>query len=251
MSWIEVQARFDPSIADLSPFVEIYREHGIENTLESRHSLTGCLVDVDGSQEAVARLSAALRSAGATEVSAQPLPEEDWDQLWRKHFKPRRVGSRFVICPSWEKYEARPDDLVILLDPGQAFGTGEHATTRMCLELLEKAHLTGKTVLDLGCGSGILSVAAVKLGALRVVAVDIDPVSVQVARENAERNGVWYEASTGDGLDELDGAFDVLVSNIISATLIRLAPDAIRYVQPKGTWILSGVITQNWPDVRR
>lgn len=249
MSWLEVKATFDPAIVDLSPYVEIFRDHGIENTLEDPHGLTGCLVAVDGSEDVLVNLTQALTDAGALSVTVDDLPEEDWDEMWRRHFKPKRVGRRLVVRPSWEEYEATVGDLVITLDPGQAFGTGEHATTRMCLEMLEETHLEGKSVLDLGCGSGILSVAAKRLGAARVVGVDIDPIAVEVARENAIRNDVHYETTTGDLLEGLEGSFDVIVSNIISATLIRMAPDARRFVVPDGTWFLSGVIVQNWPDV--
>jgi ribosomal protein L11 methyltransferase len=248
MSWIEVRAQFDPSVVDLSPFVEIFRDHGIENTLEDGAGLIGCVVAVEGSDSAVRELTAALQEAGAIDVQARDLPEENWDELWRRHFKPRRVGRRFVVRPTWEEFDLSPEDVEIVLDPGQAFGTGEHATTRMCLELIEDVDVAGKTVLDLGCGSGILSVALVKLGAT-VTAIDIDPLSIEVTRENAAVNGVAFEAIVGDGAP-LTGRYDVVVSNIISATLIRLAPDVAGLLPSGGDWIISGVIVQNWADVR-
>lgn len=248
MSWIEVRAEFADE-QDLSPFIEIYRDYGIENTLESGQSLTGAIADVAGTAERVADLKTALLEAGALNVVDQPLPEVNWEEAWKQFFKPRRVGQRFVVRPTWEEFPADPGDLEIVLDPGQAFGTGDHPTTRLCLELLEKYDLPGKRVADVGCGSGILSIGACRLGAREVDAVDIEPISVEVAKENAERNGVTFRALVGDGFQLLDGPYDVVVSNIISATLIRLAPSVPIILGVGGNWIVSGIIHQNWPDV--
>jgi ribosomal protein L11 methyltransferase len=156
--------------------------------------------------------------------------------------------------------------VVIVLDPGQAFGTGDHPTTRLCLELLELADVPDARVADVGCGSGILSVAACKLGAAEVIANDVEPVAVEVARQNAELNQVQFLALVGEGIGpaidpttaRLDGwpplpedaGFDVVVSNIISAILIRIARDIAAALVPGGRWIVSGIIEQNWPDVR-
>lgn len=248
MSWIEVRATFEPAL-DLSPYIEIYRCHGIENTLEEGSTLVGCLVNVAGVEEKTASLEQALWDAGATEVQSHALPEVNWEESWKQFFKPRRIGNRFVVRPTWEEFHAQAGDLQIVLDPGQAFGTGDHPTTRMCLELLELAEVEGKRVADVGCGSGILSVGACLLGASEVIAVDIEDLSVEVAKENASRNGVSFDARVGDGLKELDGDFDIVISNIISAILIRLSRDVPDYVRPGGLWIVSGIIHQNWPDV--
>jgi ribosomal protein L11 methyltransferase len=279
MSWIEVRAKFPPT-GDLSPYVEVFRDHGIENTLEEGESLVGAIVDVQGSTERLNELAQALRAAGALEVQTQELPEVNWDEVWKQHFKPRRIGRRFVIRPTWEEYAAGPDDLVIVLDPGQAFGTGDHATTRLCLELLEDYNPTGLQVADVGCGSGVLSIAACQLGAT-VQAVDIESVAVEVTRENAERNGVKFRSIVGSGIrsllepspedeggaweqdehplvetvtpdegGELPPSFDLVISNIISAILIRISADVASAVRPGGAWIVSGIIPGNWPDVQ-
>ncbi|HWD39642.1 MAG TPA: 50S ribosomal protein L11 methyltransferase [Fimbriimonas sp.] len=291
MSWIKVEAFFPEPPLDWSPYIEIFREHGIENTIEEDSSLSGCLVEVKGSAEVIGQLKADLLAAGAGEVRTGPLEEVNWEEAWKQFFKPRRVGTCFMVVPSWESYETSPGDILLLLDPGQAFGTGDHPTTRMCLELLEELDLDGIRVADVGCGSGILAIAAAKLGA-RVRAFDIDPIAVEVAKENAERNGVEFPVICGDGLTEslptighvpqdetpleppsrsggevrelanrergLLGPstqespdYDLVISNIISATLIRLSHQVSRAVTPGGGWIVSGIIEDNWPEVRK
>jgi ribosomal protein L11 methyltransferase len=206
----------------------------------------------------VEALKSDLLAAGATGVQSRDLVEVNWEENWKQFFKPRRVGRRFVVRPTWESVELDKDDLEIVLDPGQAFGTGDHPTTRMCLELLEDAVKPGDTVADIGCGSGILSVGAAKLGARRVVAIDIEPISVEVAKENAAMNGVTIEAIVGVGVRSLPSSrwptpdsatYDVVVSNIISATLIAIAHEIAQVVRPDGKWIVSGIIEANWPDV--
>jgi ribosomal protein L11 methyltransferase len=280
MSWILVRSEFERPPLDLSPFIDIFREFGIENTLEEASSLQGCLVQLQEGANRAEQLQRALLDAGADAVSVSPYVEQDWEIAWRQFFKPRRVGKNFVVAPTWDVPEAGPDDLMLILDPGQAFGTGDHPTTRMCLELVEQLDLDGKRVADVGCGSGILGIAAKKLGA-EVLGVDIDPVALAVTRENAERNGAHLELYCGDGLRRLDNelseielqavpqddrpiassevatdsplppgrTFNVIVSNIISATLIRLGMQLTSSLEQNGFWIVSGIIDQNWPEV--
>lgn len=251
MSWIEVRARFSPAPEDWSPFIDLYDQHGIENTLEEGEELVGAIAGVDAGQTASQALREALLAAGAVEVNVQELPEVNWQEAWKQFFKPRRIGKRFLVRPTWEDTELEAGDLEIVLDPGQAFGTGDHPTTRGCLALLEEVQVEGRDVLDLGCGSGILAIGAHKLGAKSVVGVDIEPVSVEVARENAELNGVDIEFIAGAGLEALpaDLHYKLIVSNIISATLIRLAPDVSMRIPSGGDWIVSGILEGNWPDV--
>ncbi len=252
MSWTLVRAHFPELPEDTSPLIELFRVHGIENTAEEGHSIVGCIVDNDAAPAAIVELSDDLRTAGATEIETGPYAEVDWDAVWRAHFRPRRVGQRFVIRPTWEEFESRSEDLIIVLDPGEAFGTGDHPTTRMCLSALEEVVNDGSNVLDLGCGSGILAIGAAKLGAKRVVGTDIEPVAIEVARANGALNREpGIEWRVGDVLEELpEERWNVVVSNIISATLINLAPLAAQLVAPGGAWIVSGVIEANWPDVR-
>ena len=249
MSWIEVKSTFEAG-QDLSPFVDIYGEYGIENTLEENGLLTGCLVDVEGSASRIAELVQALKDAGAVDVVTRDLVEDNWEIAWRQFFKPRRIGKRFVVRPTWEEFESTEGDLVIVLNPGQAFGTGDHPTTRLCLELMETVDIPNRRVLDIGCGSGILAVGACLLGAKLVHAIDIDPIAVEVAKENRDLNQVTFEAVAGEGLEGLRGDWDVAISNIISATLVRIAADVRDVLTDNGRWVVSGIIVDNWPDVR-
>ena len=252
MSWIEVRATYSPVPEDWSPIIEIFRDHGIENTIEEKNTLSGCYVDVDGTPNQIEKLKVALLESGAQSVTDGPLVEVDWETAWKQFFKPRRIGNSFVVRPTWEAFESTPTDHVIVLDPGQAFGTGDHPTTRMCLELIEKYVTPDLQVLDLGCGSGILGIGAKMLGAKRVLGVDIDPIAVEVTRENAELNNVEIEATVGDVLEiRPEEGWDLVLSNIISATLIHLAPDAAFSLKSGGFWIVSGIIPQNWNDVQK
>lgn len=255
MSWIEIRAIFEREPEDWSPFIEIFGKHGCENTLQSDSppTLSSAVVEVDGSARVVESLRRDLLAEGATQVDSRALVEENWEENWKQFFKPRRVGTRFVVRPTWETEELAQSDLEIVLDPGQAFGTGDHPTTRMCLELLEKYLKIGDTVADIGCGSGILSVGACKLGAGRVIAVDTDPISVEVSRENAKLNQVQFEGIVGMGVRALPtegfAPCELVVSNIISATLISIAREVSPIVKPEGIWIVSGIIVSNWDDV--
>lgn len=179
------------------------------------------------------------------------IRNEDWANNWKVHFKPVRIGQRLVIKPTWEEYLKQEGDLVIQIDPGMAFGTGAHPTTKMCLEALERicfdAH-GGKLpspVLDVGTGSGVLSIAAALLGAEEIVAVDIDPEAVRVTIENLELNGVAdLVAASTTSLEQLPGGFRVVVANILAEELVRLADELTARVAPGGWLILSGILTE-------
>lgn len=246
--WTKVTATLASPPEDWSPWIEVFTAAGVPGTeqADTPPSISGYLpegVDAGG-------LVASLTAEGAS-VQTGHVEEQDWAELWKQFFKPRDVGERWLVRPSWEEAAVPPGRMEIVLDPGQAFGTGDHPTTRMCLELLETEDLKGARVADIGCGSGILSVAAGKIGANEVWAVDSDPVAVQATAENARLNGVSISAFVGKGFDPLpDGAqYHLVLSNIISAALIGLAPQAPARVVPGGAWIVSGIIEPNWPDV--
>lgn len=180
------------------------------------------------------------------------ITEEDWSSNWKEHFKPLRVGSRLVIKPTWESFPESADDIILELDPGMAFGTGAHPTTLLCLSMLEK-YLTSamnseaKTLsaLDVGTGSGILSIAAVKLGVARVTAIDIDPEAVRVAEENCVLNKVDSAVSVSDTpLQVVQGRYDIVLANILAEELVRMAPELVRRMAPGGTLILSGILLE-------
>ncbi len=176
------------------------------------------------------------------------VKDSDWADNWKKYFKTTPVGSRLLIRPLWEALEPDGGRAVLSIDPGAAFGTGTHATTKMCLELLDGSVREGIELLDIGSGSGILSVASVLLGAGRAVGVDIDPVAVKVAKENAEINGVSdrTEYLVGDLAERVSGKFDIVVANIVADAIIRLTPDVGKYLKDDGVFICSGII-----DIRK
>lgn len=179
-------------------------------------------------------------------VESKAVREEDWASSWKKYYKPFRVGKRIVVKPLWEEYAKAPGELIIEMDPGMAFGTGSHETTRLCLELLQEYIQGGERVIDVGTGSGILAISAAKLGAGDVLAIDLDPVAVDSARRNAELNGLAsLRVKQGNLLDEAgEEPAAVIIANIIADVLIALAPDLKRLLKPGGIFIGSGIISQ-------
>jgi ribosomal protein L11 methyltransferase len=182
---------------------------------------------------------------------------EDWSSSWKVHFKPLRVGKHLLIVPTWEEAVVLPGDLVIRIDPGMAFGTGGHETTRLCLELLESVMeksplLTIPSLLDLGTGSGILAIAANLLGAGRILALDIDPDTVEIARENLTLNGMSDSIECGTvPLESLAEHFDIILANILAEELVRLAPYLMERLHPGGALILSGILAEKESLVRQ
>ena len=188
---------------------------------------------------------------GAAKVSARRVRDEDWAHSWKRFYTVQHIGERLVIVPSWIAYEAQPGEVIIHLDPGMAFGTGIHPTTRLCLEVLERIVTPGAHVLDVGTGSGILAIAAAKLGA-RVHAIDIDPRAVSVARDNIEANGVTAHVTLAAGSieDIQEASFDIIVANIIADTIIDILPRVTERLRPQGVFIASGIIEGRLEDVR-
>ncbi len=190
---------------------------------------------------------------GSLALGQSSVHEQDWAENWKKYYKPFRAGSRLVIKPSWEPYEAQENDLVLELDPGMAFGTGTHETTFMCMEQLEAFVTPGCKAIDVGCGSGILGLAAAKLGAADVLAIDLDELAVKVAKENTEKNGLSDKVRVvhGDLLEKSDEMADVIVANIIADVICFLCGPAKRHLLPGGTFICSGIIREREEDVQR
>ena len=187
-----------------------------------------------------------------TQVTSEILEDKDWVREWMDHFKPMKFGRRLWICPSWCK-TPDPDAVNLMLDPGLAFGTGTHPTTAMCLEFLDGEPLEGKHVIDFGCGSGILAIAALLLGAKSALGLDIDPQAIKASGENAERNGVRDRLAlrlTGGEAPEENEKADVLVANILAGPLTELAPDIEKLVKKGGHLALSGILAKQADDVR-
>ena len=192
--------------------------------------------------------SCAARAGLATlpDFTLEELAEQDWVKLTQSQFEPIRVSARLWIVPSWHE-APDPQAIVLVLDPGMAFGTGSHPTTRLCLEWLERCVGPGMSVLDYGCGSGILAIAAARLGATDVVGVDIDPQAVTSARNNAESNRV--SARFHDSACQLTGQFDRVVANILANPLKVLAPAISAHVRPGGSLALSGILVEQTEEL--
>lgn len=180
---------------------------------------------------------------GVAKVESEKMFEEDWANNWKKYYKPTKVGERIVVKPIWEEYIAKDDELVLELDPGMAFGTGTHETTRMCIQALDKYVKADSTVFDVGCGSGILAIAAAKLGAKLAVGVDLDPVAVESAKENVGYNNLDnIEILYGNLVEVIDGKADIVVANIIAEVICILTEDVKRVLKNNGYFITSGII---------
>ena len=190
---------------------------------------------------------------GKGEVYTDSVREDDWANNWKQYYKPTRIGKHIVIKPEWEEYEAQDGDLVIEMNPGMAFGTGNHETTSMCAANLEKYVKADSTVFDIGCGSGILGITAAKLGADKVIGIDIDEVAVKVANENVEKNGVADKmtAVKGNLADDIDRSIkaDVVVANIMADIVILLSKDVKDFLAEGGIFISSGIILAKIDEV--
>lgn len=188
---------------------------------------------------------------GSLTIATQNVRDEDWAEVWKKFYKPFRAGKTLVVKPTWEPYEAAAGDRIIEIDPGMAFGSGTHETTGMCLELLEESLHGGESVIDVGTGSGILAIGAALLGAKDVLAIDIDPTAVKVARENIAHNGLADKVSAVQGnlLDKTDAVCDLCVANIIADVICMFAQPLNRHIKPGGLFICSGIIKEREQDV--
>lgn len=178
------------------------------------------------------------------EASTIGVDDKDWNENWKKYFKAFEVGERLAVCPSWEKYENTENRTVLQIDPGAAFGTGTHATTSLCLSVLEDKIQKGMNVLDIGTGSGILAIASVLLGAEMAVGVDIDAQSVKTAKENAQINNVddRVQFLVGDLADKISDKYDIVCANIVADVIIRLFGNVADYMKPNANLIISGII---------
>lgn len=228
----------------------------IEQELRERDKSFGLIhiyiSEEDNAAEAAEYLTELLSADGIEyELYSEEVNDSDWADGWKKYFKCTEVGTRLLIRPSWEDYDKNTDRAILSIDPGAAFGTGTHATTSLCLELLEDYVTPDSRVLDIGSGSGILSIGSVLLGAAHADGVDIDAQSVKVAKENAEINGVSDKTNylVGDLADKISGKYNVVCANIVADVIIRLLENVADYMEPDAVLITSGIIDLRECDV--
>lgn len=229
-------------------------------------SVTAYIADIDENRELIASIAPDIEALkkeelgidlGSLKMEYDEVDEEDWANNWKAYYKPIEIGERLLVCPSWEKAEDT-GRVTLSLDPGMAFGSGSHQTTGMCLEFIEGLDVSGMSVADLGCGSGILSIAALLLGAKSAVAVDIDPIVEDVVRENAELNGIGGEYTVFTGNVLADGEakervtaekYDLVLANIVASVIIPLVPFARQIVGENGLFVTSGIISDREQEV--
>ena len=208
--------------------------------------------ECDNAAEASAFLKERLAAEGIPfEFASTGVDDADWNENWKKYFHAIEIGEKLAVVPSWEKYENNSGRTVLNIDPGAAFGTGTHATTSFCLEFLDKHIKGGETVLDIGCGSGILAIASALLGADSALGVDIDAQSVKTAKENAEINGISDKVKfiVGDLADKVTGKYDIICANIVADVIIRLLASVRKYMNDGSYIVVSGIIDMRKQEV--
>jgi ribosomal protein L11 methyltransferase len=279
MDWTEVKITVDAKDVDLAGAIAhmavpygIYIEdysHLMEDVEEVAHidsvdsellkkDRTKAVIHIyvspeENSKEAVAFLTERYTSAGIkNKIETDICVQEDWMNNWRKYFHPVKVGKKLLIQPDWEKADNPEGRIVLDMEPGAAFGTGTHETTRLCMQFLEDYVKPDCSMLDVGCGSGILSVAGLLLGAKRATGVDIDPLAVKTTKQNAERNNVGsrFTGVCGSLTEKISGKFDVVAANIVADVIIELSKDIEKYLAPGAVYIMSGIISEREKDVK-
>ncbi len=192
-----------------------------------------------------------ITSLGTLETTLREVEGDDWIEIWKSHFRPIHIGERIVVCPEWIKYDRKPNEEVVKLDSNMAFGTGEHETTSMCLKLLQRYLTPSSVCIDVGCGSGILGISAIKLGAKYAYLTDIDYIAVESAKHNAEINGVAQSVTVAHSnlLENSDVKGDIILANITAEILCGLAPSIPKNLKDGGTLILSGIIESRFDMV--
>ena len=210
------------------------------------------IAETDNALEALEFLKERFTASGIDfEVTSIGVDDNDWNENWKKYFHSTEIGERLAIVPSWETYDNKDNRVLLHIDPGAAFGTGTHATTSLCLKILESKVSEGADVLDIGCGSGILAIASVLLGAKKAIGVDIDSQSVKTAKENAEINGISEKCEFihGDLAEKVSGKYQVICANIVADIIIKLFENVSDFMTEDGILIISGIIDLRKDDV--
>ena len=276
--WVEVAVALEQHLQD--PLANFFIELGTEGVLldeEIINPLTGkvdpgreglklmkaYLTNNEDTRHKIESLDRYLKSLAAVhslkdtpQMTLTIIHEEDWHKKWQRFFTTTRIGRHIIVKPSWELFLPEEGDIVIEMDPGMAFGTGTHATTRMCLEVIEKLIHAGtpaiNSMLDVGIGSGILSIAAAKLGVPKTVGIDVDPIALGYAQKNIDKNNVPDQVAVRHvSLEKLEGTFDLVVANILSDILLKLRKDLCNHLADNGILILSGIMDENKLKIER
>jgi ribosomal protein L11 methyltransferase len=248
---------FNEGVAIDEPYVQDGDGDNLEVDLSAQFTVRTYVADSDFTPEMVEEIRQALwhygQMRGVGELRVSTLKEEDWANAWKEHFQVHRIGDRVVIRPPWREYEPVGDEVVVELDPGMAFGTGLHPSTKMSVLGVEQVVRPGDRVFDVGTGSGILAIAAIKLGAVQADCVDVETVAVRATRENAERNDVTDKVrvelgSAGPG-EPFQGEYEVVLANIIARILIEISEGLVAATKPGGHLVLAGIIESREAEV--
>ncbi len=247
MDWMQISVMINASAHDAVS--ELFQRMGCAGAWTLVDTITAylpVLPESEGKLELIKKEIARFTEYGLPcmqLISATTVKEEEWAESWKEYFNPQRIGNNLVICPSWREFESQPGDVVIQMDPGMAFGTGQHPTTKLCAEWLEELVMPGTTVVDVGTGSGILAIWAAKLGAEVVWAGDVDAVAGEVAEENVRLNDVSDKVSVhvASGLSDAPDC-DLLVANIIADVILPMLPEFASRVKTGGRILLSGIV---------
>ena len=264
MKWVRIStdtsAESEDALSNLliemgSGGVQVHNDHTSDGVMVSAYFPQDDIVGkrVSGIATFLQNMRELNINVGRGQISLDNLDERNWAERWKEFFKPLPIGKRILVAPSWENVSSLPPrDILIRIDPGMAFGVGGHSTTALALELLEDVLKGGEKVADVGTGSGILAIAAVKLGATKVVAIDADAKVVAVARENSHQNSVGDRIYVicGDRLGPVNDKYDIIVANISTREVSSMIPDSMSYLRTDGRLILSGILGRELPEIQ-